>query len=327
MDRCPVCDSAASDVLHRELQDYTYGAPGVWAMVKCRSCSCTYLNPRPTLDTIGRAYANYYTHHPPQLTMVAPSTRGWLRKALKNGYLKRRFGYDLSPALPTGSFVLEVIPGIAPLASRYVRDLMRPTGQARLLDIGCGNGQFLFDMRSMGWDVQGQEVDQEAAALGASVGLPIFLGPLDKAEFADQSFDAITLSHLIEHVHDPIGLLERCYSLLKPGGVLWVATPNLRADGHQTFGPYWRGLEPPRHIVMFTSEALNQALSRRFTEVNRVPPPMHATAMLFTASGSIVRSAGGRVTGWRARMALAALRMAVNPDRSEELVFMARRPR
>ncbi len=296
-------------------------------MVECRSCSCTYLNPRPTLETVSRAYANYYTHHPPRLTTVAPARRGWLRKALKNGYLKRRFGYDLSPALSTGSYVLEVIPGIAPLASRYVRDLTRPEVQAKLLDIGCGNGQFLFDMRSLGWDVQGQEVDPEAAALGASVGVPIFLGTLEEAGFAEGSFDVITLSHLIEHVHDPIGLLERCYSLLKPGGLVWVATPNLQADGHHTFGLYWRGLEPPRHLVMFTPGGLEQALSRRFTDVTRIPPPMHATMMLFRASILIVQAAGGRITGWRTRMALAALRMAVNPDYSEELVFTARRPR
>jgi SAM-dependent methyltransferase len=321
-----MCNCATSEILHRELVDYTYGAPGVWTMLKCPSCSCSYLNPRPTRETIGRAYASYYTHRAPTPPGQSPSWRGWLRRALKNGYLERRFGYHLSPALPIGSHVLSAIPGIAPLVSRHVRDLPNPNRRAKLLDIGCGNGQFLLDMRSLGWDVQGQEVDSEAAALGTGAGLPIFLGPIEEAPFENDSFDVITLSHLIEHVYDPIALVEHCYSLLRPRGVLWVATPNLCADGHRTFGPYWRGLEPPRHLVMFTPRALEELLSKMFTDVTRIAPPMHATKMLFTASVPIVEAAGDRTPGWRMRMALAAVRMATNPDYSEELVFTARRP-
>ncbi len=81
--------------------------------------------------------------------------------------------------------------------------------------------------------------------------------------FHDQSqlFDLITLSHVIEHVHYPIDLLRACHRLLKPGGVLWLETPNIKSYGHRFYGRFWRGLEPPRHLVIFSPSGLFSILN------------------------------------------------------------------
>jgi SAM-dependent methyltransferase len=81
-------------------------------------------------------------------------------------------------------------------------------------------------------------------------------------------FDVITMSHVIEHVHEPIQVLEACYRLLKPGGQLWIETPNISSLGRSRFQHNWRGLETPRHLVLFNRRSLHQALQRAgFTNI------------------------------------------------------------
>jgi SAM-dependent methyltransferase len=75
-------------------------------------------------------------------------------------------------------------------------------------------------------------------------------------------YDVITLSHVIEHVHDPSALLRAIYRMLRPGGLLWLETPNLDSLGHARFGRNWRGLEPPRHLLLFSVDSLKFALAQ-----------------------------------------------------------------
>jgi predicted SAM-dependent methyltransferase len=69
------------------------------------------------------------------------------------------------------------------------------------------------------------------------------------------------MNHVIEHFHDPIDALRISHRLLKPGGILWIATPNLASLGHAVFRRDWIGLDPPRHLVLFTRSALARALA------------------------------------------------------------------
>ena len=72
-------------------------------------------------------------------------------------------------------------------------------------------------------------------------------------------FDVITLNHVIEHVHEPIKVLKLCHELLKPGGQLWLETPNIDSFGYARFKKNWRGLETPRHLILFNRSSLTQA--------------------------------------------------------------------
>lgn len=75
-------------------------------------------------------------------------------------------------------------------------------------------------------------------------------------------YDVITLSHVIEHVHDPYNTLKNCYDLLSPGGLLFIDTPNIDARSHRRFKENWRGLEAPRHLVIFNWESIFGVLKR-----------------------------------------------------------------
>jgi Methyltransferase domain len=136
---------------------------------------------------------------------------------------------------------------------------------------------------------------------------------------------------VIEHLHDPAGDLRRIYGLLRPGGLMWIATPNLEALGLRRFGRDWLGLDPPRHLVLFTRASLERLL--RETGFEPLPPPPaspHALQM-FSQSAAIAEGRlphEGPTHGTGRLRALAAVANAVSlrdARHAEELLMLARR--
>ena len=130
----------------------------------------------------------------------------------------------------------------------------------RLLDVGCGSGEWLLEMRDRGWPVQGIDFDENAVNVAKSRGLQVECGSLEQHGLPADFFDAITLSHVIEHVPDPFQTLRECTRVLKPGGRLVLFTPNCGSLGHRFFKNHWRGLEPPRHLHLFSMPAMHTIL-------------------------------------------------------------------
>ena len=132
----------------------------------------------------------------------------------------------------------------------------------RLLEIGCGSGWQLARMQQAGWRTKGLDFDPGAVAAARGRGLDVDVGDVRDLHLEAASFDAIVMAHVLEHVFDPVGLLAECRRLLKPGGRLVSITPNGRSLGHRVYKAAWRGLEPPRHIAVFTKGGLNVACGR-----------------------------------------------------------------
>jgi SAM-dependent methyltransferase len=199
------------------------------------------------------------------------------------------------------------------------------------LDVGCGSGDFLLRMRGRGWEVLGVEPDPVAAAAARRSDLDVRDGMLADAAFADDTFDAIVLSHVIEHVHDPIALLRECHRVLRPGGVLVMMTPNLSSVGHRRFGADWRGLEPPRHLHVFSVEALAACVQRVGLVLSEVRTSARMVRGIWWVSRTIQHHAGRRKRPPRIGAYLASWGMSLvedvmrvsDPRSSEEIILFA----
>jgi 2-polyprenyl-3-methyl-5-hydroxy-6-metoxy-1,4-benzoquinol methylase len=259
---CPICFSPDRAILYEGLKDTTfYCAPGAWTLYNCRSCSAAYLDPRPTSESIQLAYRDYYTHSDHRSTSsLSPSY--WKAAAL-NGYRNSFWATKLEPASPIlGKLVAYGLPGSRALVDHdEMRDLPRPSMGRNLLDVGCGSGRFLEMARSAGWISSGIDFDPKAVEAARSKGLNVVHGGTELLSSETSQYDAITLSHVIEHVHDPRSLLRDCRRLLKPNGYFWIETPNIASHGHRLFGHHWRGLEPPRHLMLFNWALLAELLA------------------------------------------------------------------
>jgi SAM-dependent methyltransferase len=139
---------------------------------------------------------------------------------------------------------------------------LKPEGGA-ILDIGCSSGAFLRTLKGKQWKLWGVDISEpEAARARAATGAEVFVGdPLD-ASFAPQSFDVITCFHLLEHVYQPLTLLKKIHTWLKPGGHFYVVLPNIDSWESKVFGSYWYGLELPRHLFHFSPNSLEYTVQR-----------------------------------------------------------------
>lgn len=256
LDSCPVCRCQQRVLIYSDLEDVVFKkAPGVWNLYKCGKCGCAYLDPRPTADSIWRAYLNYYTHG-------RDYGRSGLVEKLRNEYCRGLL--DGASAMGTPGYWLYryVLPSSIRADAEYqMRHLHMMGGRGRLLDVGCGNGKFVKMASDLGWYAEGIDMDEIAVNHGVEQGLRLTkMNVMDVCSIS-HAWDVITMAHVIEHMHDPVELMRRCRGRLKPGGKLWLATPNLESLGHKYYGHYWRGLEVPRHLTIFTRQGLYGALA------------------------------------------------------------------
>jgi SAM-dependent methyltransferase len=167
------------------------------------------------------------------------------------------------------------------------KNLLHWNGQGRLLDVGCGVGSALWRLRSYGWDVQGLELDDAAAAVGRERGLPIATGSLEDCDLVAGSFDVVRMSHVLEHACSPLATLKAAHRLLRPGGSLLMMLPNIGSFGLRRFGTNWFPLELPRHLWHFTPSTLGRLCAAAGFE--RVRIRCRTTADMWMRSWQYVR--------------------------------------
>lgn len=261
---CPICGAARRTLMYEALRDIVFRcAPGGWTMWRCDGCRSAYLDPRPSQETIHLAYAVYYTHKSGAMSRPTPASRlRKLRRSLSNGYRNQRYGTRHADAHWMGSWLAALWPPGREALDVPFRFLPHPNGTetARLLDVGCGNGAFLALARTASWNVFGCDPDPSAVNAAVVLGGDVRTGSAEVWLDQEETFDAITLSHVLEHVPDPPATLKVLHRLLRPGGFLYIDTPNIDALGHDIYAQHWRGLEVPRHLTLLTAEAACQLL-------------------------------------------------------------------
>lgn len=262
---CPDCVLCGKKgvPLYSALPDRLFGAAGLTNLRRCPDprCHAIWPDPRPLADEIWKAYGSYYTHN----RTNSRHRIGFLRRTYQNvkrAYLAHKYGYDTGPTSPILRYI-GILLYLFPIRRSEIDTEARylcAKQNGKLLDVGCGSGEWIEQFGKMGWKAQGLDFDRDAVRFATANGLVVALGTLEEQKFPSDTFDAITLNHVIEHVPDPMALLRECLRVLKPGGTMALATPNGNSLGHTLFKQNWRGLEPPRHLQIFTPDAMDRCL-------------------------------------------------------------------
>lgn len=328
-EECHVCGEAGRE-LYSELKDKLFDAPGIWRLVQCQNtrCGLVWLNPMPLTEDLGAAYVTYYTHvkdsFPPD----------WPRKNSYRAFLQRQFSYSFGVESFLWSGFARLLPHRTAEIAFNVMYLPRHPG-GRLLEVGCGGGAMLELMARLGWDAEGVDFDEKAVDVARSRGLRVRAGSLEQQGYPDNHFDAVTTSHLIEHVPDPRALLLEVRRILKPGGKLVIVTPNVRSWGHALFGRRWRGLEPPRHLHIFNRYALGALARECDLQIDQLRTTIRAANGMFNASFALGKPGARQVKAPRSKPWMVITRLMqfmewgylqLNRDAGEELVLVASKP-
>ena len=217
---CPLCGARDGVVLFKR-KDLVYNiSDDYFSVVRCPACDLSYVSPRPTEEEIKDFYPDLF-----------------YRTNLDGQELLHR------QCLAT-HLKLKILPDVSVMN----RD-------SRILDIGCSRGEFLHVMKSFGFDVYGVEFNERAVS---PFDVNIFHGTLNEAAFPDNFFDVVTMWAVLEHVHNPLKLLDEIYRVLKPGGQLTLLVTNMRSVPAR----FMQVDDIPRHLILFSPKSLKASLEK-----------------------------------------------------------------
>jgi len=198
-----------------------------WRYVQCKNCGLVWIVPRPSASELTQQYKDY-------LPVDHEEIAAWDRM--------------MRPVVRSSAHLIRTRTG---------------ADGGKLLDIGCGFGFFLREMKNCGWQVEGVEISPAGIQyIRDRWDIPVHIRPLEELSLTDNVFDAVTLFYVIEHVHDPIKLLLEVNRILKPGGFILLRWPH-STPIVKLLGPLSRKLNlyhTPYHLYDFAPDTMRTLL-------------------------------------------------------------------
>lgn len=233
---CPVCDSTnLTPVL--SAKDYTVSGD-LFEIVECKSCTLRFTQNIPDADSIAPYYQseNYISHSNTSKGIINQLYQSVRKKTL----LQKRKLIINTTGVSAGS----------------------------LLDVGSGTGAFANEMKQQGWRVTGLEPDAGAKAVAKQL-YGLELSDINQFyQLPHESFDAITLWHVLEHVHELQAYIQQLKLLLKPNGKIFIAVPNYTSKDAAIYKEYWAAYDVPRHLYHFSPRSMQILMANHGLKLN-----------------------------------------------------------
>jgi 2-polyprenyl-3-methyl-5-hydroxy-6-metoxy-1,4-benzoquinol methylase len=219
--KCPLCKSG-NILNHSLVKDYAVSQKE-FTLCRCGDCELLFTNPRPKEEEIGPYYdfKEYYSHE----DKVQNFTQ-WVYQKIRNYSIRKKV--DLIFGLSKGG---------------------------SLLDYGCGTGEFLQEAQRQKWTVRGIEPSEKARGQALRK-LPNQVVPTLNELPEEESYDVVTLFHVLEHIHSLRKTLKSIVNHLKPGGYILIAVPNPHSEDAKHYGSTWAGYDVPRHLYHFSQKSM-----------------------------------------------------------------------
>jgi SAM-dependent methyltransferase len=224
--KCPVCGGTAFADRVR--------FPSM-TIINCQGCGLALQNPQPSDDELTEIYG-------PDYFIGVGANRATQFDTVKRGTARMQLGR------------------IASYLSRFGRVAGRGN---RLIEIGCGHGNFLIEAKNQGYAVQGLEFSKDAArhANEKLSSDAVIVGTTHSVDLPSETYDVCVLADVIEHVRDPHATISYVWRILKPGGLVFIATPSTASWSARLLGSSWMEFKP-EHLFYFDPNSLSQLLTR-----------------------------------------------------------------
>jgi 2-polyprenyl-3-methyl-5-hydroxy-6-metoxy-1,4-benzoquinol methylase len=234
--KCPWCDSDKAQI-NLWLKD-EFLTKEDFHICECLNCGLLYTMPRPDKDHIGAYYKSedYYSHK--------ENTKGFVPKLyerIKKNNLKNKY------QLATNGLSV-----------------------GKMLEIGCGVGDFLHTAEEHGWECIGVEPSEEAKAIATKRTKASILSSEELESLADEQFDLITMWHVLEHVDDLRWEMAQLQRLIKPHGRIVIAVPNYKSYDGQYYKEHWAAYDVPRHLNHFNRTVLTKMFKTKGIELKKM---------------------------------------------------------
>ncbi|MBC7937418.1 MAG: class I SAM-dependent methyltransferase [Rhizobacter sp.] len=289
-DHCPVCRK--KNIADRfVVKDYTVSGEE-YMLQQCNNCSFVFTQDIPSQEKIGAYYAsqNYISH--------SNTKKGFIN----NLYHKVR---KITLASKQKMIVAETA-----------------VSKGNLLDIGCGTGAFLNEMKSAGWGITGLEPD-ETARKNAQELFGIHPQPSPELfNLTEGTYDAITMWHVMEHVHQLHEYVEQLKILLKPGGRIMIAVPNYTSHDAAHYQRFWAAYDVPRHLYHFSPASMREMMQLHGLKVLKTRPMWFDSFYVSMLSEQYKNEGKGNIVAAFFTGLVSNMKALFNKDRCSSLIYI-----
>ncbi len=238
--KCPVCDSKHINDFF-SAKDYTVSGE-VFKIVICNECTHLFTQNVALQNDIGKYYKseNYISHSDTQAGIINKLYHAIRKRTLTS---KKK------------------------LINEETKKL-----KGKILDIGCGTGAFLHTMTEAGWSCTGLEPDDAARKKALELYKIEVKLSHEIFDLPDNNYDAITMWHVLEHVHQLNEYIEQLKNMLNDNGKIFIAVPNYTSYDARHYGQYWAAYDVPRHLYHFSPKSMHHLLRQHGLKIIKIKP-------------------------------------------------------